>query len=173
MALGNLVQNDRVRVLSGVEFDEPSTKRAAAILDDAGLERPALVVAATDELATLLSFRNLAGVRALPVGDTEVQDYVWAKSVLLTEAAAECLQALDSGNAGARAKAATEAGTPDEALAEEEDMAPAVAVQPETETSEAEAAEAEPAEAAEGEAEAAAPQAEAPEADEAKEGGEE
>ena len=33
----------------------------------------------------LLSFRNLADTRVLPVNEAEVQDYVWARSVLFTE----------------------------------------------------------------------------------------
>jgi large subunit ribosomal protein L4 len=125
MALGNLVQNDRVRVLAGVEFDEPSTKRAAAILDDAGLEYPVLLVAGGDELGTVLSFRNLAGVRALPVGDTEVQDYVWARSLLLTEAAAEALQARDSGEARTVAEPAAPAAAAPVAEAAPADAEPA------------------------------------------------
>jgi ribosomal protein L4 len=47
-----------------------------------------------DEVNALKSFRNLAGTRALAVGDAEVQDYVWAKSLLFTEAA---LAFLESG----------------------------------------------------------------------------
>jgi large subunit ribosomal protein L4 len=92
MALGNLVGTEQVRVLSGVDFAEPSTRRAADILASSGLARPVLVLLASDELSVFLSFRNLAGVRALAVGDTEVQDYMWAKSLLLTEAALECLE---------------------------------------------------------------------------------
>lgn len=92
MALGNLVENQAVRVISDLDFSEPSTKRAAAILDSSGLERPLLIVTSPDELAVLLSFRNLAGVRVLTVRETEVQDYVWAKSLLLTEAALACLE---------------------------------------------------------------------------------
>jgi large subunit ribosomal protein L4 len=87
MALGDLVAGDTVRVLSGVAFDEPSTKRAAAIVERSGLARPLLVLVGTDELEAYKSFRNLPDTRTLVVGDAEVQDYVWARSVLFTEAA--------------------------------------------------------------------------------------
>jgi len=92
MALGSLVENGTVRVLSGVEFEEPSTRRAAFILDRSGLAGPTLVVASPKEINTLLSFRNLADTRVLPVNEVEVQDYVWARSALFTEAALVLLQ---------------------------------------------------------------------------------
>jgi large subunit ribosomal protein L4 len=92
MALGNLIANDAVRVLSGTEFDVPSTKRASAILDSAELDGPTLVVASAEELNTLLSFRNLPRTRVLPVNEVEVQDYVWARSAVLTEAAVAALE---------------------------------------------------------------------------------
>lgn len=96
MALGDLVQSGAVRVLSGVTFPEPSTKQAAAILTKAGLGRPLLLLVGAEEVTVLKSFRNLEQVRALPVGEAEVQDYVWAKSLLFTEAA---LSFLESGSA--------------------------------------------------------------------------
>ena len=92
MALGDLVAGGTVRVLSGAAFDEPSTHKAATILGKAGLDRPLLVLVSNDELNALKSFRNLAGTRVLAIGDAEVQDYVWAKSLLFTEAAVSFLE---------------------------------------------------------------------------------
>jgi large subunit ribosomal protein L4 len=92
MALADLVAGGTVRVLSGAVFDEPSAKRAAAILGNAGIERPLLVLVGAEEIAALKSFRNLPGTRALTVGEAEVQDYVWAGSLLLTEAAVSFLE---------------------------------------------------------------------------------
>jgi large subunit ribosomal protein L4 len=92
MALGALVENDSVRVLSGVEFTEPSTKRAATILAGTGLEGPFLVITAPEELEALLSFRNLTSTRVFPFNEVEVQDYLWARSVILTDAALMLLE---------------------------------------------------------------------------------
>ncbi len=92
MALGDLVAGGTVRVLSGAPFDEPSTHKAASILGKAGLDRPLLVLVSNEEVNALKSFRNLAGTRALAIGDAEVQDYVWAKSLLFTEAAVSFLE---------------------------------------------------------------------------------
>jgi large subunit ribosomal protein L4 len=92
MALGDLVAGGTVRVLSGAAFAEPSTKRAATILGKAELEKPLLVLVGAEEVGALKSFHNLAGIRALPIGEAEVQDYVWAKSLLFTEAAVSFLE---------------------------------------------------------------------------------
>lgn len=87
MALGALVEDGNVRVLSGVEFLQPSTKRAAAILKSTGLEGPFLVITAPEELEALLSFRNIPSTRVFPINEVEVQDYLWARSAVMTDAA--------------------------------------------------------------------------------------
>lgn len=92
MALADLVAGGTVRVLSGASWDEPSTRKAASILGKAGLDRPLLVLVGGDELNALKSFRNLAGTRTLTVSDAEVQDYIWAKSLLFTDAAVSFLE---------------------------------------------------------------------------------
>jgi large subunit ribosomal protein L4 len=92
MALADLVAGGTVRVLSGTDFDAPSAKRAADILSKSELEQPLLILVASDEIAALKSFRNLAGTRVLTIGEAEVQDYVWAKSLLFTEAAVSFLE---------------------------------------------------------------------------------
>lgn len=92
MALADLVAGGTVRVLAGVSFAEPSTKRAAAIVGKTELDKPLLVLVAAEEVSALKSFRNMPGIRALTIGDAEVQDYIWAKSLLFTEAAVSFLQ---------------------------------------------------------------------------------
>jgi large subunit ribosomal protein L4 len=92
MALADLVAGGTVRVLSGAAFEEPSARRAATILSRAELDKPLLVLVGAEEIAALKSFRNLAGTRALTIGEAEVQDYVWAKSLLFTEAAVSFLE---------------------------------------------------------------------------------
>jgi large subunit ribosomal protein L4 len=92
MAFGDLVSGGTVRVLAGAEFAEPSTKRAAEIINKAGIAKPLLVLVGPEEISALKSFRNIADTRALTVGEAEVQDYVWAGSLLLTEAAVSFLE---------------------------------------------------------------------------------
>jgi large subunit ribosomal protein L4 len=92
MAFGSLVEEGNVRILSGAEFGQPSTKRAAAILASVGVEGPYLIMTGPHELEALLSFRNLPSTRVFPVSEVEVQDYLWARSVIMTEAAVALLE---------------------------------------------------------------------------------
>jgi large subunit ribosomal protein L4 len=92
MALADLVTGGTVRVLADIGFEEPSTKRAADILAKTKLDYPILVLVGPEEIAAQKSFRNVAGTRVLAIGDAEVQDYVWAKSLLFTEAAVAFLE---------------------------------------------------------------------------------
>jgi large subunit ribosomal protein L4 len=100
MALGNLVEFGDVRVLSGVDFEQPSTQRAAAIMEKAELDGPTLVVTAPDEIAATKSFRNLERVRVFPLTLVEVQDYIWAKNAVFTEAAITLLQSATDPEGG-------------------------------------------------------------------------
>jgi len=99
MALADLVAGGTVRVLAGASFAEPSTKRAASIVDKTALDKPLLVLVGAEEVSALKSFRNMAGIRALTIGEAEVQDYIWAKSLLFTEAAVSFLEG-GSGKGG-------------------------------------------------------------------------
>ena len=100
MALADLVAGGTVRVLSGATFAEPSTKKAADILGKSDIAKPLLVLVGADEIAALKSFRNLTGTRVLTIGEAEVQDYIWAKSLLFTEAAVSFLEAGVAGGEG-------------------------------------------------------------------------
>ena len=62
------------------------------MISKAGMYNPLLVLVGPEELSVLRSFRKLTDTRALAVGDAEVQDYVWARSLLLTEAAVSFLE---------------------------------------------------------------------------------
>jgi large subunit ribosomal protein L4 len=73
-------------VLDTSAFDDPSTKRAKELLAGWG-ERPSVVVTTDDEEAVAKSFRNLATVVVTSPGELEVAALVWARSVVVTEAA--------------------------------------------------------------------------------------
>jgi large subunit ribosomal protein L4 len=92
MALGDLVAGGTVCVISGSTFSEPSTKLAATVLEKAAIDAPVLVLVGSDEIAALKSFRNVANTRVLQVGEAEVQDYIWAKSLVFTDAAVAFLE---------------------------------------------------------------------------------
>ena len=73
-------------------FGEPSTKAAAAFVDAWGKDRPLLVVARDDQEPVHKSFRNLQRALVVTPGELEVSALVWARSVLVTEAAMEDVQ---------------------------------------------------------------------------------
>jgi large subunit ribosomal protein L4 len=97
-------------------FGGPSTKRAAELLAGWVRELPLLVVAHEDEEALIKSFRNLDRVLVTVPAELEVAQVVWARSLLLSEAALPLVErrALAAGSVAGEA-----------ADAQPEDRAPA------------------------------------------------
>ena len=79
-------------VLDAAEFDVPSTKGAAALVAAWGESTPLLVVATSEEEAVAKSFRNLPKVAVVTPEELEVAGVVWARSLLVTEAALALVQ---------------------------------------------------------------------------------
>lgn len=86
-ALSNHVANGTFALLDGSYFETLSTARAAALLDGWDTTRPTLVVATEDEEVLVKSFRNLEKVLVTVPAELEVAAVVWARSVLVSEAA--------------------------------------------------------------------------------------
>ena len=84
--LSDHASNGTIAILDGSGFDAPSTRKAAELLSGWS-ERPTLVVAAEDEEVVIKSFRNLDHVLVTVPAELEVASLVWARSVLVTEAA--------------------------------------------------------------------------------------
>ena len=74
-------------LVDGTAFDGPSTKTAAKLLADWGKETPLVVVATKDEENVAKSFRNLDRTVVTVPGALEVGAVVWARSLLVTQAA--------------------------------------------------------------------------------------
>jgi large subunit ribosomal protein L4 len=91
-ALSAHASEDTLAVVDGSGFDEPSTKKAVAFFDSWGQQRPTLLVANEDETNLIKSFRNLERVEVVSPGELEVAAVVWARSLLVTEAALEAVQ---------------------------------------------------------------------------------
>ncbi len=85
-ALSDHAANGTVALLDGDAFDAPSTKKAAALLSD-WADRPTVVVATEDEEDLVKSFRNLEKVLVTTPAELGVSTVVWARSVLMSEAA--------------------------------------------------------------------------------------
>ena len=84
--LSHHAANGTLAILDGSGFDTPSTKKAAELLSGFG-ERPTLVVMAEEEPLLVKSFRNLEKVLVVAPDELEVASLVWARSVLISEAA--------------------------------------------------------------------------------------
>jgi large subunit ribosomal protein L4 len=79
-------------VIDSAAFDAPSTKKAAGFLKEWGAQQPLVLVANEDETALVKSFRNLERVAVLQPAELEVAAVVWARSLLVSEAALEAVQ---------------------------------------------------------------------------------
>ena len=93
-----LFANGTLALIDGQYFDAPSTKAALQVLADWGNELPLLVVAHEDEEALVKSFRNLPRVLVTVAAELEVAPVVWARAVLVTEAALPLVET-KAGNA--------------------------------------------------------------------------
>jgi large subunit ribosomal protein L4 len=91
-ALSNHVANGTFGVLGADAFAEPSTKAAAALLASWGKESPAVIVATEGEQTLIKSFRNLEGVLVTVPEELGVAAVVWARTLLVTEAALPLVQ---------------------------------------------------------------------------------
>jgi large subunit ribosomal protein L4 len=96
-------RNGTLAALDGSGFGAPSTRKAAELLSGWG-ERPTLVVATEEEEILVKSFRNLENVVVTVPAELEVASLVWARSVLISEAAMPLVLA----RAGILAEEATE-----------------------------------------------------------------
>jgi len=85
-------QAGTVAVVSADQFDAPSTKSAKALLEKWGKETPLVVVALHEEENIAKSFRNLERVVVISPGELEVAALVWARSLIVSEAALPLVQ---------------------------------------------------------------------------------
>ncbi len=84
--LSDHATNGTLAILDGSGFDAPSTRKAAELLAGWG-ERPVLVVVNEDEELLVKSFRNIEKVLVTVPAELEVASLLWARSVLISEAA--------------------------------------------------------------------------------------
>ncbi|HKY13111.1 MAG TPA: 50S ribosomal protein L4 [Gaiellaceae bacterium] len=92
-ALSHHAANGTLAVLDASEFDAPSTRSAKELLDSWGKDAPVLLVAHEDEEAVVKSFRNLERVLVTVPAELEVAALVWARALVVTEAALPLVEA--------------------------------------------------------------------------------
>ena len=92
---------DSLAVLDPAPFAEtPSTKQAAALLQDWGQPKGVLIVLGAEEEQVALSFRNIKRISVLPAESVGVADLVGASAVLASQAGLDALSARAKGSEG-------------------------------------------------------------------------
>jgi large subunit ribosomal protein L4 len=90
-ALASHAAADSIALIDAAHFEAPSTKLAKALVE--GFGRPIVVVVTSAETAVGRSFRNLERVAVVDPAEIEVGAIVWARSLLVSEAALAILEA--------------------------------------------------------------------------------
>jgi large subunit ribosomal protein L4 len=80
-------------ILGDDSFTEPSTKAAAQLVASWGKELPLVVVVQAEQEAIVKSFRNIERVVVTTPDELEVAAVVWARALLVTEAALPLVEA--------------------------------------------------------------------------------
>jgi large subunit ribosomal protein L4 len=91
-ALSDHAQAGTLALLDATKFDAPSTRAASELLSTWGQATPTVVVIAAEEVSLAKSFRNLDRVLVTVPSELEVAHVVWARSLLISEAAFETVQ---------------------------------------------------------------------------------
>jgi large subunit ribosomal protein L4 len=82
-----------IGVLDGSKFETASTKAALALLESWGQSTPTVLILTEEEVTLGKSFRNLERVLITVPTEVEVAEIVWARSLLVSEAALPLMQA--------------------------------------------------------------------------------
>jgi len=91
-ALASHAQEGTIAVVDAAQFDAPSTKQAKALVDQWGKQTPTVLVALHEEENLRKSFRNLERVAVIGPSEVEVAAIVWARSLIVSEAALPLVQ---------------------------------------------------------------------------------
>ena len=92
-ALASHSSEGTLAVVSAGDFDAPSTKLARGLVEGSGLQMPLVFVCLQEEETLRKSFRNLERVAVVEPSELEIGAVVWARSLLVTEAALPVVEA--------------------------------------------------------------------------------
>jgi large subunit ribosomal protein L4 len=91
-ALSDHAQAGTIAIVDPSTFDAPSTKDAVALLEKWDKKTPTVIVVADGEESLAKSFRNLQKVIVTLPSELEVAHIVWARSLLVSQAALDAVQ---------------------------------------------------------------------------------
>ncbi|MHB0867206.1 MAG: 50S ribosomal protein L4 [Thermoleophilia bacterium] len=98
MALSARVREGNFKVVDGLDFEEPKTQAAAAVLAKLEVGFPLLVLIDDVDANAIMAFRNLPRVSIEPAINVDVTDILGAHTVLATSAVVEQLNSKLGGN---------------------------------------------------------------------------
>jgi large subunit ribosomal protein L4 len=91
-ALASHAAEGSIAIVPADAFASPSTRQARGLVEASSLELPLVVIALHEEDDLRKSFRNLERVAIIGPSELEVGALVWARSLLVTEAALPLVQ---------------------------------------------------------------------------------
>jgi large subunit ribosomal protein L4 len=91
-ALSSHASAGTLAFVDGGAFDAPSTKQALELMSAWDKELPLVVIAHEDEEALIKSFRNIDRALVTVPSELEVAALVWARSLLVSDAARELVE---------------------------------------------------------------------------------
>ena len=89
MAVASKISNSQVMLIDALSADAPKTKDAAAVLKALAIQGSVLVAVESYNVDLYKSFRNIEGVRILPVAEINAYEVLRPKRVLMTKGALE------------------------------------------------------------------------------------
>ncbi len=91
-ALSGKVADSELYVLDALDFDEPSTKKAQAILDALDVSGRITVVVDDDNINAFLSFRNIPSVLVIAASESNTYDLIDNKVLIMTTGAVKYVE---------------------------------------------------------------------------------
>ena len=91
-ALADHARGGTLGLVDGSKWEAPSAKTAAGFVEAWGQELPLVLIMGDEETNLAKSFRNLDRVAVTSPGELEVAALVWARTLLVTEAALPLVQ---------------------------------------------------------------------------------
>jgi large subunit ribosomal protein L4 len=87
MAVASKISDSKVKLIDVLEAEMPKTKEAAAILKALSIQGTVLVAVESYNVDLYKSFRNIAGVRILPIAEINAYEVLKPKQILMTKTA--------------------------------------------------------------------------------------
>jgi len=89
MAVASKINDSQITLIDALSADAPKTKDAAAVLKALAIQGTVLVAVESYNVDLYKSFRNIEGVRILPVSEINAYEVLRPKRLLMTKAALE------------------------------------------------------------------------------------